>query len=467
MKERSIIKKTVDAFVNDFNKVAEEIRKISALEIDVKKDGTTDFDKTKILNKIKMALSVFVSINAEEINNETIQTCKSLVNDLKNPLKKMEFDMNIPHGYANNEQVQLLAHLNNHIQETTKENNPLRTRLFGEKASVTDGSGRWSFKQVLNSNVRMNGIIDKINNHTVDGQPLSPYEKYLAAYSWVSSFSYKSEDENDDKLQLNEKDKITSKVYHEFIQSPDSRLSRDPLKILQEEKRDPLNPSKNDCIVCVGYATLLERICQGIGINCTEQLCEPVKENEKPKGINTHSNNAVHLQDSKYGIDGIYHADSTLDSRPKNGNISGYCWHAVSYNKLKIKKRGSIERLDFQNARDNKKFCDIRPYRQDDVRYKSKMERFINSFDTDTLQRLGNTKSIPLEMTQKALYRALTCELGQVNSLGNVNEALYISAAMDWDIFTTGTKPNEKEETEIKRKIAENTLKMTIDKTIH
>ena len=428
-----------------------------ALEIEIKKDGTTDFDKTKSLNKMKMALNAFISIKTEEINPETIRACKNIVDEFKNPLQKIEFDMNIPQGYANNEQVRLLADLNNHIQESTKDNSPLWARLFGERTSVCNGNKKWSFKQVLNSNRRMNGIIDKINNHTIDGQTLSAYEKYLAAYGWVSSFTFRDEGEKD------KNNKVLDIIRNIIV---NDRISRDPLKILQDEKRDPLNPTENDYIVCLGYASLLERICQGIGLKCAEQGCEVVDRNEKTKGKLNHASNAVHLKDSKYGIDGIYYADSTKDGREENDDFSKYCWHALSYDKIKTKRQGSIERLDLQNARDNKSPFAIVNSSEDSLRLRLKMKTFINSFEPEVLKKLSSVDSIPLETINKAVRNALTCNLGQANNLNNIDNALVMSVIDEMRNFGEEKNIDEKEVLEICKKVRNKTPDNEKDNTI-
>ena len=121
---------------------------------------------------------------------------------------------------------------------------------------------------------------------------LSPYEKFLYAYSITKHFKkYKEVDENDDKIN-----------------------SRNLYKILD-----------NEYIVCAGYATLLQDLLNKLGIKTIDYgvivdvgfdkvnvLQEKVDEAKSSKA--GHARIIINLVDSKYGINGIYQSDPTWDN---------------------------------------------------------------------------------------------------------------------------------------------------------
>ena len=121
---------------------------------------------------------------------------------------------------------------------------------------------------------------------------LSPYEKFLYAYSITKHFKkYKEVDENDDKIN-----------------------SRNLYKILD-----------NEYIVCAGYAILLQDLLNKLGIKTIDYgvivdvgfdkvnvLQEKVDEAKSSKA--GHARIIINLVDSKYGINGIYQSDPTWDN---------------------------------------------------------------------------------------------------------------------------------------------------------
>ena len=113
----------------------------------------------------------------------------------------------------------------------------------------------------------------------------SPLERYIAIYDFVTTFrKYKEED----------KEKA-----HESH-------SRSIYEILD---------SRNDALVCVGYAYFMERLGQDLGINV---------KRVSSRLIAMHALNRVELIDSKYGVDGVFTTDATNEESYKRRGIFKY-----------------------------------------------------------------------------------------------------------------------------------------------
>ena len=138
---------------------------------------------------------------------------------------------------------------------------------------------RIPFTKIIQANARMNNWVDKINKARVNGKPLSPFEKYLYAYQVVTQFKYTGD-------QIFE--------------------ARDISRILSSKY-----------IVCAGYSSILSELCRRIGIVCKRQFIHVYNtgnpELDAPNVLN-HEECIVCLKDQKYGIDGFFITDPTLDS---------------------------------------------------------------------------------------------------------------------------------------------------------
>lgn len=134
----------------------------------------------------------------------------------------------------------------------------------------SEGLTCYTLNETLRAQTRIDEIIEKINQTQA-----SPFEKYLMAYNFISNKIYK--ENNDDRAS-----------------------SRNLISVLN-----------GDDIVCVGFARLMKRICDGVGIKSYCQVSAV-----KGKGLDEdHMNNLVYLRDDKYGIDGWYYSDACWDSK--------------------------------------------------------------------------------------------------------------------------------------------------------
>ena len=97
------------------------------------------------------------------------------------------------------------------------------------------GLDLYNLNEVITAQEQIEDFTDKLKD--LDASPL---EKYLIIYNFLISKVYKENELN-------------------------SAKSRDVIAVLN-----------GDNIVCVGYAVMLERLCNEVGIDCYEQSCSPL-----------------------------------------------------------------------------------------------------------------------------------------------------------------------------------------------
>ena len=129
---------------------------------------------------------------------------------------------------------------------------------------------KYTLDDTLNAQMQIDEVIEQINKTNA-----SPFEKYLMAYNYATSRAYKE----------NNQHKAGSRHLTSIFNS--------------------------DNIVCVGYAKIMDRICEGIGIKSQSQIVDIVRDGH----VSGHQNNIVYLKDEKYGIDGYYYSDACWDSQ--------------------------------------------------------------------------------------------------------------------------------------------------------
>ncbi len=126
--------------------------------------------------------------------------------------------------------------------------------------------------ETLSAQQKANEIVKNLKD-----SDLSPFEKYMAIYNF-----------------------LTTKVYHES----DDDLSK---------SRNLISVLNGDDIVCVGYAKLMKYLCDEVGIPCICQESE-VYNRTDGRPIGGHENNIVCIDDDKYNIHGIFYSDACWDS---------------------------------------------------------------------------------------------------------------------------------------------------------
>ena len=140
----------------------------------------------------------------------------------------------------------------------------------------------YGFRKTLNANRKLDSVADKIRNAKNNGEPLSPFEKFMVAYEYVTNFAY---NEGGD--------------------------------VLHHETSHWIPVLEGDKIVCAGYASLLETLCNRIftqnEVKVFNQGLRVFHKNENISLVG-HGNNTVFIKDDKYNIDGLFYADPCWDS---------------------------------------------------------------------------------------------------------------------------------------------------------
>lgn len=178
------------------------------------------------------------------------------------------------------------------------EENNFKTLFFEDKnAPVSTG---YTLAETISASEKIAEWAREINSAKVFGRDLSPLEKFIYAYDFVTRFVHK---------------KGETKRGEEV--SPMD--SRNLVRVLNGDK-----------IVCIGYATMLAELCKRIDIPCLIQLV--VDGADEKAGFNkiNHAICKVYLKDEIYDYDGIVNADASKDAY-KNSFGQTIC-HAAQTN---------------------------------------------------------------------------------------------------------------------------------------
>lgn len=136
----------------------------------------------------------------------------------------------------------------------------------------------FSAEQALEATRNFNATVKHIKSLKVNGRPLSPLERFYAAYNYV-----------------------TQKMYNEVDLIENSALSRNLINVLTTDK-----------IVCVGYTNWLIALLNELDIPCTYQ---PMITQDPNSGeLGNHATLAVRIVDPVYRVNGIFHSDPTADA---------------------------------------------------------------------------------------------------------------------------------------------------------
>lgn len=150
----------------------------------------------------------------------------------------------------------------------------------------------WDISQVKNANLIIENLVNQIEtflieDHKGNKRHLSPLERFLCAFDYVTDFEYKESANWPD----------------------DAYLARNPVNILNEGKY----------IVCVGYSSLLESICDRLSI---PSFCQGVEFRSKNNNSilfgSNHQANTIFIEDSIYNIHGVFYSDPCWSSYRRN-----------------------------------------------------------------------------------------------------------------------------------------------------
>ena len=140
-----------------------------------------------------------------------------------------------------------------------------------------DMENLYTIDETIMAYERAKNIIDDIKKYGG-----SPFEKLIVIYQYITSLIYQENAEN-------------------------KSSSRELVSVLNGED-----------IVCVGYAKLIEFMCEAVGIDCKRARSDIFDENGYYRS--SHQTNLVYIKDEKYGIDGYYHIDACWDSIKAENN---------------------------------------------------------------------------------------------------------------------------------------------------
>ena len=126
--------------------------------------------------------------------------------------------------------------------------------------------------------IRVDNILETSLND-VKNALLSPLEKYICAYNMTKKFK-------------------------EYKKLPEQIEKENPLM-----SRSPYKNFFNEYFVCTGYMYMLKMLCTKLGFSVKEVSCNNIYDSEK-----SHSIMAVAINDSKYGLNGIFYSDPTWDN---------------------------------------------------------------------------------------------------------------------------------------------------------
>lgn len=243
----------------------------------------------------------------------------------------------------------------------------------------------WGLEKPMRADVILNEVAEKINYKN-----LSNYEKFLAAYSWATSFTYEEEHSGEHAL-----------------------TSRSLFEVLNGNK-----------IVCYGYSSILKALCDKIGVpTIMEDVVVIEEENVGELTVGKHSRVVVKMNDEKYGLNGIYYSDPTQDSFRKKQGLDNkyYNFHLVPFNvslyehmgklttilsdklhMLKYEEEFSFSRLLWAEGFTDDKVLDISEYNALKNKYSREIEKINNKLQLSNKNKeINYLKDLKLFKEQK------------------------------------------------------------------
>ena len=187
---------------------------------------------------------------------------------------------------------------------------------------------------------------------------LSPFEIYTKLYQIVKDFkSYKEVEEGDDL----DKSRTLSKLLF------------------------------NEYIVCEGYVNLLQELCKRYNIETYYMSVDVLPDDTKDlNNTNDHARLLVKMKDDKYGIDGLYVSDPTLDSI----HYSFYNHILMTFDEVKRELIGEVtfNVYDFLNVKNKEEFYAL--VNNPAARWKlSFLAPTIRNFDEESFEKICRTSS--------------------------------------------------------------------------
>ncbi len=267
--------------------------------------------------------------------------------------------INVTDCNVNDEQISILKNISNKDKIYVQDNN-----WFG---------GIWK----LNDYLRAEDILDEVATKI---KHLSPFEKFICAYHFATNREYK------------------------FAPKGSSF----------QECRSYVDVLNKGYCVCVGYATILKRLAEKLGLQCAVQGC--LAKDKDGKKTN-HANCLVFLNDKKYKINGLYYSDPRMDcidfKQEGAWNLNMLAIPITDISQILIKLWDDdtiIEMNDFQSIYYSRKPTSL------DLEYFGK---FFNFVDAKEIMQLKYCKPITSQQISAALFQIGLSEKEVVATLEN------------------------------------------------
>ena len=147
--------------------------------------------------------------------------------------------------------------------------------LFCEKMQFSNGKEDWNLEQVINANMKIDKYVEEIRRLN-----LTPFEAMIFIHKIASNFVY-----NNDKT------------------------------VTADHSSTLVGVLNGDKIVCQGYATLVKAIVDRLQLKGLSAEINGFQCTKNDNSIYFHANNLIHINDEKYGVNGVYLEDSCWDCR--------------------------------------------------------------------------------------------------------------------------------------------------------
>ena len=233
-------------------------------------------------NKKKTGVKIHLEYNVTKEGLKvpfSLDLVKKYISEIEKNNPNVDFDFTVAYVVdqefvVDTKECKILEQVDNYLRETKD-----KELMVSESNNSLNSYG---FRKTLNSNRKLDSVAEKIKNAKNNGEELSPFEKFMIAYEYVTNFAY---NEGEDYF------------HHE---------SSHWIPVLDGDK-----------IVCSGYASLLEALCTRIFARNEVVVFNQglrVFDKKTKSLLGGHGNNTVFIKDDKYNINGLFYADACWDS---------------------------------------------------------------------------------------------------------------------------------------------------------
>ena len=212
--------------------------------------------------------SLHIILTQEQAIDEVINDVSKILKETKDSNIKVEnVVLELDKGYLYTEdEIQHLKNLNS-ICEGGNLHLDIKTDIYYE-----------NFDRFVVSRKKVEDFAEKINNMKINGQNLSPAEKFMCCYAFAANRRYNMGE-----------------------------------KYMDDAKRNWIGVLSGDEVICSGFASTLQMLCDRVfskeELRCYEQRLQVYfKETGKKR---YHANNIVFINDPKYNMFNFFYCDNS------------------------------------------------------------------------------------------------------------------------------------------------------------